>query len=389
MSGATSSVTALFRRQAVLVMLAAVLGLAGCGGGGSGSDLSLGPPPDQGGDGDNGGEAFDFSTAMLTIEGPDTVSPNSSSDYVATLLDENGVAPPGGGLFVSIQPTQGIVNPPGGANTDAAGEVNFSYTAPNADQPRTEQLRANVSSGSSTLSTRLDVMVTPDVFQFTVPQPNRRVPPGDLGLQLEWFIGGEPVDTGEAPPAGGAGPIMLSLSGDGVQGGFVVGTDALANPVMVDLVDGEFADVVRLTNSGNPGNAVVTATADGGFTASLPLMFVGQPSSLDLSADPTTIGVTGASNLRAVARDSAGNLLENVTLVFEIQECAGGVMPSPDCPGGDRIEAGQQTDVTDATGVAESIYRAGSSTGGAIVRVRTQAGGNVVDTIAINVAAAP
>lgn len=407
MQGQKIKAIGLTRRRLGLVLLAGGLLLTGCGGGGSGSDINLGPLPTPGGGGNGGGntgDEFDASTATLTLEGPTAVSPSSSTEFLATLVDENGTAPPNSGLFVSIQPTQGVISPPGGANTDALGQVSFTYDSPNTQSPRTERITARVNQGGVSLTQRLDVRVTPDIFQFTSPADDATIdptPPAGALLEFQWVVAGMPVNTGQTPPAGGASQVMLSFdSSDGAQGAFTVDGSGPSNPVMVDIADGDFADAVAVLNNGQPGNATITAVADGGFTTELNLRYTGFAADVDLTADPVNIGTTGASNLAAVVRDSAGNPKSSLAVRLSIETCASGA--APPCANGETLQgdspqgpmSGDEVLLnTNVNGQVQAIYRAGTGAGGAIIRATveqgTAPGASVTDTVAINVNASP
>ena len=317
-------------------------------------------------------DGFNFTTATITITGPDSVPVNSSSPYTARIVDGMGRAPVTP-LNMNIQPTQGTTSPNSG-NTNANGEVTFNFNAPNNNASVTITVTAQ-ENGATKTGTK-NVQVLPNNFQFTSPADNSTVISGTpQALTINWTVGGAPVTTGQALPGGGtASQITLSVSGGGSGGGFRVNGGAPTNPVSVNASNGGFGPTVQIEANTAGGAATVTATANGGFSDTLPLNFRGSPSSLDLAVNPNNIPAGGSSTMTATVRDASGNALQGITVNFAIDTCAGG--GAPPCPPNERVNPLSAN--TNASGQATSFYthQSGNPTGSAFVRATASGGSN-------------
>ena len=99
----------------------------------------------------------------------------------------------------------------------------------------------------------------------------------------------------------------------------------------------------------NAGGAVVSA-ASGASSAQVNLEFVAQtPTQIEVQPSVFTLGTQQTSNITAVVRDAAGNLVKNRTVVFTLNDVTGGT-----------LSVGSA--VTDSQGRAQTVYTASSST---------------------------
>jgi hypothetical protein len=126
------------------------------------------------------------------------------------------------------------------------------------------------------------------------------------------------------------------------------------------------------------GPAVVTATNPEATTTSLAIEFVATtPNTLELQATPLTVATGGQTELVAIVRDAANNLVKNQVVEFVIDE---------DITGG-ALSVGSA--VTDSQGRARAVYTGGSvqsAANGVVLLARVQSNPAVQDTVAVTVA---
>ncbi len=155
------------------------VGLLACSGGGNSSGGLLDPNNPGGGTGST--------TGQLTLVGPGAVPSGSleveagslTTGFVATLRSATGQ--PVAGRFISLKPASGFVNAPpsransGGATTDAAGQVAFSYQAPDSVTRRTIVAlvaSTTVATGGTAIEQTYEIAVVPaapPVLTLTCP----------------------------------------------------------------------------------------------------------------------------------------------------------------------------------------------------------------------------
>jgi hypothetical protein len=99
----------------------------------------------------------------------------------------------------------------------------------------------------------------------------------------------------------------------------------------------------------NAGGATISATS-GASTALLNLEFVATtPTQIEVQPSAFTIGTNQSSNITAVVRDVAGNLVKNRTVVFTLNDVTGGTLTVGSA-------------VTDSQGRAGTVYNSSSTT---------------------------
>lgn len=362
-------------------LCALVLGLvlSACGGS-SGSDdfdVGLGSGVDNGLDPDvvNG---FNLNDAQLQLEGPSVVGASSSSGYTATLLNSRNippVSPPGVSIELSV--TAGSTNPPDGGRTDENGQLDFQFRAPNN---RTEAvLRARVFNDNDelVLSRGITVNVLETLFQFTAPLNNTQIRQDEARqLNFNWRIGNRGATTGNENQ-GNPSAIRFSLAGRPAGGGFRLGdTGSPQDPIVVNVVNGELAQPVSVVagDAGGQVNVLASATTDSQtLEATLPVIFVGQPSRID--ATPSNIGVPaqGAQLLTVQVLDQNNTPLSDVPLGFSISICIDGQRNTTTCSGsGEQIT--RELRMTDSNGEATTGFIAGDGTGGGEIEISVQNG---------------
>jgi len=133
---------------------------------------------------------------------------------------------------------------------------------------------------------------------------------------------------------------------------------------------------VTITST-NAGPAVITATNAAGTSTSVQVEFVADtPDSIDVQANPFTLGPGEQSAITAVVRDAANNLVKNAVVLFDLQDVTGGQLSAPSA-------------VTDSQGRAQTFYTASSTTsanGGVVITGTVQSNPLINNSVALTVA---
>lgn len=279
----------------------------------------------------------------LSITGPAALAQSDIGAYVAVAKDSTGAGI--NGTTLTLTSANGNTIAAATMTTDANGNVPFNVTATAAGN---DTLTAT---GLGLTATKA-VAISGDAFAFTTPVAGAEI---NLGIAepvtVRWNKSG-------APQAGKT--ITFSTT----RGTLSAGT----------AVTNGSGDATVTISSANSGSAVVTATNDEATSTNLTVEFVATTAAtVELQASPLTVGVGEQSELTALVRDGAGNLVKNQTIEFLIESGTGSVSPG--------------TDLTDSQGIAKSVYTASgtSAANGIVVRATVQ-GTAVTDTVELTVA---
>lgn len=282
----------------------------------------------------------------LTITGPASLAAGDTGAFVAVAKDSKGAGIPGVTLAVTSSTGNTITAPT--LTTDTSGNVAFSVTA---DAFGNDTITA---SGLGLTATKA-VAISGDIFAFTSPAAATEVNLGaSQSITVRWTKNGVPQ------------------VGETINFSSTRGTLSAATAVTNGSGD---ATVSISANTSGPG--VITATNPESTSTNLSLEFVATTAaSIELQASPLTVGAGEQTQLIALVRDGANNLVKNKTVLFSIET---------DITGGS-LSVG--SDATDSQGRANSVYTGGSvpsAANGVILRATVQ-GTAVTDTVALTVA---
>lgn len=282
----------------------------------------------------------------LTITGPSSLAASDTGAFVAVAKDSKGAGIPGVTLAVTSATGNTITAPT--LTTDSSGNVAFSVTA---DAFGNDTITA---SGLGLTATK-PVAISGDIFAFTAPVAGTEVNLGaSQSITVRWTKNGTPQ------------------VGETINFSSTRGTLSAATAVTNGSGD---ATVSISANTAGPG--VITATNPEGTATNLSLEFVATTAaSIELQASSLTVGAGEQTQLIALVRDGANNLVKNKTVLFSIET---------DITGGS-LSVG--SDATDSQGRANSVYTGGSvpsAANGVILRATVQ-GTAVTDTVALTVA---
>jgi hypothetical protein len=205
------------------------------------------------------------------------------------------------------------------------------------------------------LTTTKPIAISGDVFTFTSPASGTEVNLGAVQpLTVRWTKNGVPQ-------------VGQSISFSSTRGTLSAGT-AITNG------SGDASVNISATSA---GPAVITATNPETTTTLRAIEFVAvTPATVELQASPLTVGAGEQSELTALVRDAANNLVKNKVVLFQIQS---------DITGG-TLSVG--SDITDSQGRAKSVYTGGSvpSAANGVTIQATVQGTAITDTVDITVA---
>lgn len=282
----------------------------------------------------------------LGITGPASLAAGATGAYVLVAKDSKGAGI--AGTTVALTSATGNTISAPSLVTDGTGSVAFNVTASAAGND-------TVTASGLGLTTTKAIAISGDAFAFTTPASGTEVDIGAVQpLTVRWTKNGVPQ----------VGQTITFASTRGT----VSANSAVTN------ASGDATLTISATTA---GPAVLTATNPETTSTSLPIEFVAiAPATVEIQASPLTVGAGEQSELTALVRDSANNLVKNQVVQFLIDA---------DVTGGS-LSVG--SDVTDSQGRAKSVYTGGSvpsAANGVTVRATVQ-GTAITDTVALTVA---
>lgn len=285
--------------------------------------------------------------STVGVTGPPALVSGQSGAYVISVRDSRGTGVPN--TLVTVTSANGNTVAAPSLLTDPTGNVTVTVTA---TVPGNDTLTVNALGQTATAP----IAVSGDSFAFTSPAAGTEVPlaPASQAVTVRWTKNG-------VPQAGQS----ISFS---TTRGTLSASSALTNGS---------GDATVTVSAGTAGPAVITATNPEGTSTSRNIEFIATtPASLSLQASPLTVATGGQSELIAIVRDAANNLVKNQVVQFVIDA---------DITGGS-LSVGSA--VTDSQGRARSVYTGGSqqsAANGVIIRALVQ-GTAVEGTVALTVA---
>ncbi|MEO7387428.1 MAG: Ig-like domain-containing protein [Gammaproteobacteria bacterium] len=282
----------------------------------------------------------------LSVTGPASLASGDTGSYVLLAKDSKGAGIAGTTVALTSATGNTIAAP--SLTTDGSGNVPFTVTASAAGND-------TITASGLGLTTTKAIAISGDVLTFTVPVTGTEVVLGNAqALTVRWTKNGVP-QVGQA--------ITFSSTR---------GTLSAASA----LTNGSGDATVSITAT-TAGPAVLTATNPESTTTTRTIEFIATtPATVELQASPLTVGAGEQSELTALVRDAANNLVKNKVVQFLIES---------DITGGS-LSVG--SDTTDSQGRAKSVYTGGtvpSAADGVLIRATVQ-GTAVTDTVNVTVA---
>jgi hypothetical protein len=261
----------------------------------------------------------------MTLTGPTSLILGASGTFSAALNDSGGAGIPN--TTVTLNSANGNTLSAQSLTTDNTGHITFTVTAANSGND-------TVTATALGLSATAALSVSSQKFSFTSPASATSVALNTpQAVTLVWTNNGTPVANQQ---------VSFSTTRGTFTGGAVTTTAT---------TDGTGTATVSLSSS-TAGPALVTATAPQ-VSAQLSLQFVATtPARVDVQASPASVVTSGQSTITAIVWDANNNLVQGQTVAFQLTDKTGGSISVASA-------------VTNAQGVAQTVYQATSASSAA------------------------
>ncbi len=259
----------------------------------------------------------------LTLSGPANLVLNNSGSYDVLLTNSSGQGVPG--AAVTVTSASGNTLTPASLSTDGTGRGTFTLAA-------TVGGTDTITATALGIPQQKSVDISTQSFNITAPADGTKVNLGSSqNVSVTWLNAGVPVANAPVTFAATRGTLV---------------------PATAVLTDASGVATVSISSL-SAGPSIVSASGTG-VTAQITLDFVATaPSQIAIQAGPASVAVQGRSTISATVRDAANNLVEGATVDFQVQT---------DPTNGGLAAASA---VTNAQGIAQTVYTAGNSSSGA------------------------
>lgn len=292
---------------------------------------------------------------QIAISAPQAVVLNDSTsvDIVVQDSEGNGIE----GVMLSISSALGntlnITNP---VTSGSAGRATVSYTAVRSG---VDTLTATALGSQRSAS----INVSPDSFTFlsssTVSPTPEEIPLNTpKELVLRWLVDDLPNATQNVNFATSRG-VIASQAADLSQNRVSVTKQTNTAGDANVFISSRFAGLATIAAQAGTGENTVNAQKTVEFIAVT-------PAKIELQAFPAQVGPGEQSNIRAILRDANNNPVKNKTVVFTLDNAAGGQLTN--------VSA-----LTNSAGVATTIFTADVTTGAAVDGLNLKVRGTLDD----------
>ncbi len=302
----------------------------------------------------SGSVAVNVINTEVTVGCPDTIALSASGVCTVRVEDSTNAGIPGQTVALTSSLNNGLSA--ASVVTGGSGDATVTLTATTAG---TDTITATAL-GDSGIDTVLVPAVTGDAFAVTTPAADGLEIPLNTSqaITADWLISGVPQNGQVLQFAASRGSFFLP----GTATPATSATTAGAGQATLDIL------------STTAGLATIAVIRPGGGTASRTVEFVATiAATLDVQAEPSSVRIGNQSQITAIVRDSAGNLVKNKTVSFSLSDNTGGSLSSP-------------VAATGSNGAATIVYTAGSSQSplnGVTITASVQQGGATI-TRAVN-----
>jgi len=294
----------------------------------------------------------------VTIDCPDTAVLGGTVDCAISLRDSKAAGIPG--RAVTVTSSLGNTLSAASVTTNGSGAATVSLTAVNSGAD-TLTVSALGDSGTDTVTIPA---VSGDSFAITTPAADGLEIPLNTNqtVTVTWSVSGAPQN----------GQTMQFAASRGSF--FQPGT---LNPAVPPQAVTAGAGTATLDiRSSTAGTSTIAVSRPGGGIATRTVEFVATvAASIDVQAEPSSVRTGNQSQITAIVRDGAGNLVKNKLVSFSLFDNTGGGLSSP-------------VATTGSDGRATIVYTAGtsqSSVNGVTITASVQEGGTISDTVALTV----
>ncbi|MDP5148482.1 beta strand repeat-containing protein [Rheinheimera baltica] len=223
-----------------------------------------------------------------------------------------------------------------------AGKASFTYTAVNSGS---DTITVSALGASNAASTNISA----DAFAF-LTEANETNQLLEVALDtaqavnVEWLVNNSP-NVGETVTFNTTRGEIANTAGN-LAGAVTAENNTDADGVAQAVVRSEFAGLATISATGGVNESTVSANKVIEFIAT-------NPTKVEVQAFPAQVGPGETSAVRAIVRDSKNNPVKGQTVVFSLDNSAGGV-----------ISAG--TAITNSQGVASTVFTADTNSGAGV-----------------------
>ncbi len=300
---------------------------------------------------------IELSGTQISASGATSVVLGAETTLTFTVKDSagNGVS----GAPVTIVSSNGNTLGASTLDTDGSGQIQVSFTG---NTGGLDTITASALNASATH----EISVSGDAFQLTAPQEIKI--DTCTALTVSWLSDVEGV----------VGPVVGQVDFLASRGTFYTDATCTTTP-STSITTNAAGEGTIYIHSANSGPVSITATGDGGPSASADSEFVASvPNTLILQAAETTISTNEDVTVTATVRDANFNLVKGATVNFQHDDQIAGSLST--------VSA-----VTDSLGRASTVYTAAdqsSATDGVLITATAASNTAITDSVNLTVAEA-
>ena len=277
----------------------------------------------------------------LNVAAPTSVVLGDTTNIDLFLTDSNDTGIQG--VEVEVVSSLGnTISDSSPVTSGSAGKASFSYTAVNSG---TDTITVSALGATNSAT----VTISADAFAF-----KQVATEGDLPVEVnldtaqtlgvEWLVNDTP-NVGETVTFNTTrGEIANTVAA--LAGNVTAQSQTDADGVALSVVRSQYAGLATISATAGSGSDAVSAKKVVEFVAV-------NPTKVETQAFPAQVGAGESSAIRAIVRDVNNNPVKNQTVVFSLDNAAGG-----------SISTG--TAVTNSQGIASTVFTADASTGAGV-----------------------
>ncbi len=284
----------------------------------------------------------------IEIAAPDSVVLSDTATIDLFLTDANGNGIQGVDIEV-VSALGNTLSDTSPATSGNAGKASFTYTATNSGVDTLTVTALGVTNS-------VTISISADAFAFlTIVGGDGAALPGSpvqevnlntaQQISVEWLINDTP-NGGEDVAFSTTRGVIANTEAELLNNTVSVTGTTDNDGVAVAYIQSEYAGLVTLSAVGGSAGNAVSAKKLVEFVAN-------NPSKVETQAFPAQVGVGESSAIRAIVRDANNNPVKNETVVFTLDNAAGGTISNG-------------TAKTNSQGVASTVFTADSSTGSGV-----------------------
>ncbi|MDP2715426.1 Ig-like domain-containing protein [Rheinheimera sp.] len=284
---------------------------------------------------------------QLEIAAPDSIVLGDTVTIDVFLTDSSGAGIQGTEVQV-VSALENSLSDDSPATAGTSGKASFSYNAVNSGTDSLTVTAAGVTAIAS-------INVSADAFAFlTLTDIADDALPGDpvqevalntaQKVEVEWLVNNAANPAAEVTFSTTRGVVADEAAN--LANAVSATNDTDGAGVAEAYVRSAYAGLVTLSAAGGSGNSAVSAKKVIEFIATV-------PTKIETQATPSQVGPGEISTIRAVLRDANNNPVKNQTIVFSLDNAAGGTISSG-------------TAITNSQGIATTVFTADATSGAGV-----------------------